>query len=120
MVPWLWAFAASGLTWQGSRRGCGCAWLVGCCWGYCFRTRGCCREWGRFRSDDDISRWAPLDITAERIDYLQEQEIYEADGSVVVNQGTLRLTADHMTIQALPGVLIATGHVRLIDPKPIS
>jgi LPS-assembly protein len=59
----------------------------------------------------------PLDITAERIDYLQEQEIYEADGSVVVNQGTLRLIADHMTIQALPGVLIATGHVRLTDPK---
>lgn len=59
----------------------------------------------------------PLDVTAERIDYLQEQETYEADGSVVVNQGTLRLTADHMTIQALPGVLIATGHVRLTDPK---
>ena len=59
----------------------------------------------------------PLDITAEQIEYLQEQEIYEADGSVVVNQGTLRLTADHMTIQALPGVLIATGHVRLTDPK---
>jgi len=59
----------------------------------------------------------PLDITAERIDYLQEQEIYEADGSVVVNQGTMRLTADHMTIQSLPGVLIATGHVRLTDPK---
>src|SRR5437660_3943470 len=59
----------------------------------------------------------PLDITAARIDYLQEQEVYEADGSVVVNQGTLRLAADHMTIQALPGVLIATGHVRLTDPK---
>src|SRR5262245_36075649 len=59
----------------------------------------------------------PLEITAERIDYLQEQEIYEADGSVMVNQGTLRLTADHMTIQALPGILIATGHVRLTDPK---
>ena len=59
----------------------------------------------------------PLDITAERIEYLQEQEIYEADGSVVVNQGALRLTADHMTIQTLPGILIATGHVRLTDPK---
>ena len=59
----------------------------------------------------------PLDITAERIEYLQESEIYEADGSVVVNQGTLRLTADHMTLQALPGVLIATGHVHLTDPK---
>lgn len=59
----------------------------------------------------------PLDVTAERIDYLQDQEIYEADGSVVVDQGTLHLTADHMTLQVLPGVLIATGHVRLIDPK---
>lgn len=59
----------------------------------------------------------PLDITAERIDYLQEQDMYEADGSVVVDQGALRLTADHMTLQTLPGVLIATGHVRLIDPK---
>ena len=59
----------------------------------------------------------PLDVTAERIDYLQEQEVYDADGSVVVNQGTLHLTADHMTLQALPGVLIATGHVRLTDPK---
>ena len=59
----------------------------------------------------------PLDITAERIEYLQESEFYEADGLVGVNQGTLRLTADHMTIQALPGVLIATGHVRLTDPK---
>lgn len=63
------------------------------------------------------SEGPPLDITAERIEYLQESESYEADGSVVVKQGTLRLTADHMTIQALPGVLIATGHVHLTDPK---
>ena len=59
----------------------------------------------------------PLDITAERIDYLQDQEVYEADGSVVVDQGAVHLTADHMTIHALPGVVIATGHVRLTDPK---
>ena len=59
----------------------------------------------------------PLDVKAERIDYLQEQEIYEADGSVVIDQGAVHLTADHVTIQALPGVMIATGHVRLTDPK---
>ncbi|BCA57024.1 conserved exported protein of unknown function [Nitrospira sp. KM1] len=59
----------------------------------------------------------PLDVTADRIDYLQDKEIYEADGSVVVKQGSLRLTADHMTIHSLPGVLVATGHVRLLDPK---
>src|SRR5215510_300564 len=59
----------------------------------------------------------PLDVRAERIDYVQDQEIYEADGTVVVDQGTVHLTADHITIQALPGVLIATGHVHLTDPK---
>jgi LPS-assembly protein len=59
----------------------------------------------------------PLNVKADRIDYLQDQEIYEADGSVVVDQGTLHLTADHVTVQALPGVMIATGHVRLTDPQ---
>ena len=59
----------------------------------------------------------PLDVKADRIDYLQEQDIYEADGSVVIDQGSVHLTADHVTIQALPGVMIATGHVRLTDPK---
>lgn len=57
----------------------------------------------------------PLDVTADRIDYLQGQEIYEADGSVVVNQGSIQLTADHLIIQMLPGIMIATGHVRLKD-----
>ncbi len=59
----------------------------------------------------------PLEVKADRIDYLQDQDIYEADGSVVVDQGSVHLTADHLTIQALPGVMIATGHVRLTDPK---
>lgn len=59
----------------------------------------------------------PLDVRADRIDYLQDQEVYEADGAVVVDQGMVHLTADHITIQALPGVLIATGHVHLTDPK---
>src|SRR4026207_333700 len=59
----------------------------------------------------------PLDITAERIEYLQESETYEADGSVVVDQGTVRLTADHMTIQALPGILTVPGWVRLTAHK---
>ena len=59
----------------------------------------------------------PIEVRAERIDYLQDQEVYEAEGTVVVDQGTLHLTADHITIQALPGVLIAVGHVHLTDPK---
>ncbi|MGZ8382804.1 MAG: LPS-assembly protein LptD, partial [Nitrospira sp.] len=58
----------------------------------------------------------PLTVTAERIDQLQDHDVYEADGSVVVTQGLLRLTADHVTINALPGTLVATGHVHFIDP----
>ena len=57
----------------------------------------------------------PLTVTAERIDHLQEREVYEADGSVVVTQGNLRLTADHVTINSLPGTLTATGHVHFWD-----
>lgn len=57
----------------------------------------------------------PLDVKADRIDYLQEEDRYEADGSVVVEQGTLHLTADHITLHVLPGIMVATGHVRLKD-----
>ncbi|ALA57870.1 LPS-assembly protein LptD [Nitrospira moscoviensis] len=59
----------------------------------------------------------PLDVTAERIDYRQDQEVYEAEGSVVIRQGNIRLTADHATIQALPGILTATGQVHLVDSQ---
>ncbi|MEY4528543.1 MAG: hypothetical protein RL768_2262 [Nitrospirota bacterium] len=59
----------------------------------------------------------PLDVTANRIDYRQDQDVYEADGAVVILQGTMRLTADHVTIEALSGVVHATGHVHLTDPQ---
>jgi LPS-assembly protein len=59
----------------------------------------------------------PLEVKADRIDYLKEEDIYEAEGSVVVDQGSVHLTADHLIVQALPGIMIATGHVRLTDPK---
>ena len=59
----------------------------------------------------------PLDVTANRIDYRQDQEVYEADGSVVIQQGAMRLTADHVTIEALSGVVHASGHVHLTDPQ---
>jgi LPS-assembly protein len=34
----------------------------------------------------------PLEVKADRIDYLQDQDIYEADGSVVVDQGSVHLS----------------------------
>lgn len=60
---------------------------------------------------------APLDLTADRIDYRQDQDVYEANGSVVIQQGAIKMTADHATIQALPGILTAVGHVHLTDPQ---
>ena len=58
-----------------------------------------------------------LDIMADRIDYRQDQDIYEANGSVVIRHGAVTLTADHATVQALPGILTAVGHVHLMDPQ---
>ena len=57
----------------------------------------------------------PLDLTANRIDYRQEQDVYEADGSVVIRQGAMTLTADHVTIAVLTGQVAATGHVHLVE-----
>lgn len=59
----------------------------------------------------------PLDVTADQIEYRQDQDVYEAEGSVVVQQGSLKLTADRASIQALPGIVTATGHVHLTDPQ---
>ncbi len=58
----------------------------------------------------------PIQITAEHLEYLQNVDVYEADGSVVVIQGPLRLTADHITLMMLTGTMVATGHVHLTDP----
>ncbi len=67
-------------------------------------------------SSESVPGSSALDIMADRIDYRQDQDIYEANGSVVIRQGAVKLTADHATIQALPGILTAVGHVHLIDP----
>ncbi|MEC4688496.1 MAG: LPS assembly protein LptD [Nitrospirota bacterium] len=55
----------------------------------------------------------PVEISADRLEYTKETETYEAVGSVVVLQGALRLTADHVTLHMLTGILIATGQVHL-------
>ncbi|HJU03914.1 MAG TPA: LPS assembly protein LptD [Nitrospiraceae bacterium] len=59
----------------------------------------------------------PIAITADHLEYLQNVDVYEADGSVVVLQGPLRLTADHITLMMLTGTMVATGHVHLTDPN---
>src|SRR5579884_1641838 len=59
---------------------------------------------------------APLDIKADHIQYLQNVDVYEAEGSVVIVQGPIRLTADRVTLFMLTGTAIAEGHVRMTDP----
>ncbi|MEK7293818.1 MAG: hypothetical protein AAB049_02465, partial [Nitrospirota bacterium] len=54
-----------------------------------------------------------VEITADRIEHFQVTDVYEADGSVVIVQGPMRLTSDHATLFALSGTLIAEGHVHL-------
>ena len=56
-----------------------------------------------------------VEITADRIEYFQLTDVYEANGSVVVVQGPMRMTSDHATLFALSGTLIAEGHVHLKD-----
>lgn len=59
---------------------------------------------------------APLEIKADHIQYLQNVDVYEAEGSVVIVQGPIRLTADRVTLMMLTGTAIAEGHVHMTDP----
>ncbi|MEW6544415.1 MAG: LPS assembly protein LptD [Nitrospirota bacterium] len=58
----------------------------------------------------------PIEITADHLEYIQGNEVYEAVGSVKIVQGPLQLTADRVTVMMLSGTLIATGHTHLKDP----
>lgn len=49
---------------------------------------------GSFKHDSD----APIEITSDSLEVRQAEEIAVFSGSVVAGQGTLRLTADRMTV----------------------
>ena len=57
----------------------------------------------------------PIDVTADSTTFVQNLDIYEAEGHVVIVQGTMKLTADKATMHMLSGTLIAIGHVHLAD-----
>ena len=58
---------------------------------------------------------SPVQLTADNLDYNQVTDVYVAEGSVVITQGPVRLTADHVTLHKLSGDLDARGHVHLRD-----
>lgn len=58
----------------------------------------------------------PINVNADRLTHNLETDSYEAVGSVVIVQGTMRLTADEVQINMLSGKLLAKGHAHLTDP----
>ena len=57
----------------------------------------------------------PIEVTADQTSFIQNLEIYEAEGNVVIVQGPMRLTAEKATMHMLSGTLIAVGRVHLTD-----
>lgn len=58
---------------------------------------------------------APIELTADRLEYNKDQDFFFAEGSVVVTQGLIRVEADYLTLDKESGHLIATGEVRFTD-----
>ena len=58
---------------------------------------------------------SPVEITAEHLEYLKEEDRYIADGAVNVVQGSVRLSADHLTLDNRTGLAKASGHAVLRD-----
>ena len=70
---------------------------------------------------DEVSRQLPASLRADRIVIDQKTGISRYQGHVVVNQGTLRLTADQATVEQQGQLLrrvTATGHPVTFRDKP--
>lgn len=57
----------------------------------------------------------PVQITADRLEYDRTSDTYSAKGSVVIVQGSKRLTGDQVTLRMLSGLASAKGDVHLTD-----
>ncbi|HLB95110.1 MAG TPA: LPS assembly protein LptD [Nitrospiria bacterium] len=65
--------------------------------------------------DPPISGQKPAEITAEKLEYLKDEDRFIAEGSVVVIQENLRLTADRVDLDNRTRQLHASGRVDLFD-----
>lgn len=57
----------------------------------------------------------PIYLTADRLEYRKEEDLFLAEGSVVVTQGPMRIEADDVALDNGTGKLIATGSVHFSD-----
>jgi LPS-assembly protein len=58
---------------------------------------------------------APIHLTADRLEYKKEENLFVAEGSVVVTQGPMRIESEYMTFDQQMGKLLATGDVHFSD-----
>jgi LPS-assembly protein len=58
---------------------------------------------------------APIHLTADRLEYKKEEDLFQAEGSVVITQGPMRVESDDLTFYQQTGKLIATGNVHFSD-----
>lgn len=57
----------------------------------------------------------PIHLESDRLEYFKEQDLYVAEGSVVVQQGPLHLEADSLRLDNANGKLLAVGNVHFND-----
>jgi LPS-assembly protein len=62
-----------------------------------------------------FSEDAPVELTADVLNYNKKAETYYADGNVVIVQGNTILKADTAVVNIGSGTALATGNVSLVD-----
>jgi len=76
-----------------------------------------CAAPGRARArEGPLALDVPVEISAERLEYIADGRVYVAEGDVVVRQGARTLSADWMAISLETRRGVASGRVRLVDP----
>ncbi|MFQ5780828.1 MAG: LPS-assembly protein LptD, partial [Nitrospiria bacterium] len=62
----------------------------------------------------------PIQLKADRLEYLKEEDLYLAEGSVGVRQGEIRIEADSLRLENTTGILRATGNVHFADGENLA
>ncbi|MGB3940000.1 MAG: LPS assembly protein LptD [Candidatus Manganitrophaceae bacterium] len=57
----------------------------------------------------------PIKLEADQLEYKREEDLFLADGAVVVTQGPMRIESDSLSLNQATGQLLATGNVRFND-----
>ncbi len=62
----------------------------------------------------------PIEFSADRLDYVEDGEVYIADGHVMIRQAGRTLTADWMAISLATRRGVASGRVRIEDADQVA